>query len=108
MNAAEQARRVAAVREEMQRRDLAVFVVPRVNEHQLSYVPAGSERLAWISGFTGSAGVALIGRDGAALFVDGRYTLQVRAQTAAETWEYHHLVTEPPEAWLERTLTKGQ
>jgi Xaa-Pro aminopeptidase len=85
-----------------------VYVVPRADEHQLSYVPAGCERLAWISGFTGSAGVALIGRDRAALFVDGRYTLQAHEQTAANTWEHHHLVTAPPEAWLGRTLTNGQ
>jgi Xaa-Pro aminopeptidase len=108
MDTAEQARRMAALRAEMQRRDLAVFVVPRVDEHQLSYVPAGSERLAWISGFTGSWGVALIGRDRAALFVDGRYTLQAREQAAAEFWEHQHLVTQPPEGWLERTLAKGQ
>ncbi|HEX2688126.1 MAG TPA: aminopeptidase P family protein [Kofleriaceae bacterium] len=107
MDTAEQVRRVAALRDEMQRRDLAVFVVPRVDEHQLSHVPAGCERLAWISGFTGSSGVALIGRERAALFVDGRYTLQARAQTSAQTWEYHHLVTAPPETWLGRTLAKG-
>jgi Xaa-Pro aminopeptidase len=108
MEAAEQARRLAALRRELARRDLAVYVVPRADEHQLSYVPAGCERLAWISGFTGSAGVALIGRDRAALFVDGRYTLQAHEQTAANTWEHHHLVTAPPEAWLGRTLTNGQ
>jgi Xaa-Pro aminopeptidase len=108
MDAVEQVRRVAALRKEMERNDLAVFLVPRVDEHQLTYVPAGSERLAWISGFTGSFGMALIGRERAALFVDGRYTLQVRAQTSAQTWEYHHLITAPPEVWLGRTLAKGQ
>jgi len=108
MDTAEQARRLAALREEMKRQDLAVFVVPRVDEHQLTYVPPGSERLAWISGFTGSWGVALIGRERAALFVDGRYTLQAREQTVAELWEHHHLLTQPPEGWLERTLGHGQ
>jgi Xaa-Pro aminopeptidase len=108
MEPAEQARRLTALRAEMQRRDLAVFVVPRADEHQLSQVPAGCERLAWISGFTGSAGVALIGHDRAALFVDGRYTLQAQAQAAAPAWEYHHVTSSPPDAWLGRTVTKGQ
>ena len=108
METEEQARRVAALRAEMERRELAVFVVPRVDEHQLSYVPAGSERLAWISGFTGSYGVALIARDRAALFVDGRYTLQVREQASQKTWEHHHILASPPDAWLGRILTKGQ
>ena len=108
MDMGDQIRRVAALRAEMKRRDLAVFVVPRADEHQLSHVPAGCERLAWISGFTGSSGVALVGRDRAALFVDGRYTLQARAQTSAEMWEYHHLLAAPPETWLGQMLTKGQ
>ncbi|MBC7975282.1 MAG: aminopeptidase P family N-terminal domain-containing protein, partial [Myxococcales bacterium] len=63
MTSEQQGRRLAALRGEMTRHDLAVFVVPRVDEHQLSYVPACSERLAWISGFGGSAGTALIGRE---------------------------------------------
>lgn len=108
MDAAEQARRVAALRAELLRHELAVFVVPRVDEHQLTYVPAGSERLAWISGFTGTFGVALIGRERAALFVDGRYTLQARAQASEATWELQHLLTAPPEAWLARHLTRGE
>ncbi|HEX4418653.1 MAG TPA: aminopeptidase P family protein [Kofleriaceae bacterium] len=105
MDRVEQARRLAALRGELAQRELAAFVVPRADEHQHSYLPAASERLAWISGFTGSWGTAVIGRDRAALFVDGRYTLQARDE--APDWEHHHLVTAPPETWLGRMLGAG-
>jgi Xaa-Pro aminopeptidase len=108
MDRVELARRVAALRGELERRELAVFVVPRVDEHQLSTPPACAERLRWISGFTGSWGVALIGRERAALFVDGRYSLQARAQCGEELWEHHHLLLAPPESWLAHQLTAGQ
>ncbi len=100
MNPTEQKQRLEAIRAKMEQHQLAVFLVPRADEHQLEYVPPSSERLAWISGFTGSAGLAVITRNGAALFVDGRYTLQARQQANHSYWEHHHLIEEPPENWI--------
>src|SRR5881398_598045 len=72
--------RVAKLREELVRRGYAGFVVPRADEHQSEYVPKNAERLAWLTGFTGSAGTAIVLLDKAALVVDGRYTLQAAEQ----------------------------
>ena len=72
--------RVAALRAELQRRGLAGFIVPRADEHQGEYVSPRAERLAWLTGFTGSAGLAIVLPQAAAIFVDGRYTLQVTQQ----------------------------
>src|ERR1700710_1340648 len=72
--------RVAALRAELIRRGLTGFVVPRADRQQNEYVPDAEERLAWLTGFTGSAGSAVVMLGRAALFVDGRYTLQVREQ----------------------------
>ena len=73
------ASRLAALRAELKRRDLAGFVVPRADEHQGEYVPRRSQRLAWLTGFSGSAGLAIVLADRAAIFIDGRYTLAVRS-----------------------------
>lgn len=107
MDTTEQKRRLEAIRAKMAQHQLAVFLVPRADEHQLEYVPPSSERLAWISGFTGSAGMAVIGRDQAALFVDGRYTLQARQQATSDCWEHHHLIEDPPEKWIAEKISKG-
>ncbi|MEM7489622.1 MAG: aminopeptidase P family protein [Pseudomonadota bacterium] len=79
--------RVAALREWMAGRDLDAVLVPRADAHQGEYVAPADERLAWITGFTGSAGFAVIGRARAAIFTDGRYTVQVAAQTDGDTFE---------------------
>ncbi|HEY1261003.1 MAG TPA: aminopeptidase P family protein, partial [Stellaceae bacterium] len=83
------------------------FVVPRSDEHQGEYVPPRGQRLAWLTGFTGSAGVAIVLRDKAAIFVDGRYTLQAAQQVDAAAFDIRHLVDEPPARWLETALTAG-
>ena len=72
--------RVAQLREWLAGNNLDGFIVPRADEHQGEYVAARSERLKWLTGFSGSAGVAIVLRDRALIFVDGRYTLQVREQ----------------------------
>src|ERR1700761_3885170 len=72
--------RVAAIRAELTRRGLQGVIVPRGDAHMGEYVAAHDERLAWATGFTGSAGMAIIMGDRAAVFIDGRYTLQVRDQ----------------------------
>src|SRR3954453_21912120 len=68
--------RLAALREELARRKLTGFVIPRADQQQNEYVAPSEERLAWLTGFTGSAGMAIVLTREAALFVDGRYTLQ--------------------------------
>lgn len=107
MDAAEQARRLAAVRAELRRRDLEAFVVPRADEHQGEYVPPSADRLAWLTGFTGSAGAAVVTLDRAALFVDGRYTLQAEQETSPDLYEHCHLIDTPPHTWLGQGLRRG-
>src|SRR6202035_4201457 len=100
--------RLARLREVMLARGLDGFIVPRADEHQGEYVPPCGQRLAWLTGFTGSAGLAIVLRDRAALFVDGRYTLQAAAQIDTGSFEIHHLVEEPPAQWLAAALKKGE
>jgi Xaa-Pro aminopeptidase len=99
--------RLAALREELVRRGLSGFVVPRADSHQNEYVPPSEERLAWLTGFTGSAGLAVVLSDRAALFVDGRYTLQAAQQVDAVAWTIASLVEPPPESWLAAELQAG-
>ena len=95
-----QASRLADLRAELARQHLDGFIVPRADEHLGEYVPAGAERLAWLTGFTGSAGLAVVLADRAAVFTDGRYVLQLAQQTDASLWERRHLLEEPPPGWL--------
>ena len=94
------AERLAALREELKRRAVDAFLVPRTDEYQNEYVPARAERLWWLTGFSGSAGMAVAGLERAAIFVDGRYTLQVQGQVHVHLFEPHHLIEEPPEHWV--------
>jgi Xaa-Pro aminopeptidase len=86
---------------------LAGFIVPRADEHQGEYVPRAAERLAWLTGFTGSAGMAIVLAERAAIFVDGRYTLQVKVQVDGTLFEYRHLTEEPPHDWLAKNAQAG-
>ncbi|HEY0834132.1 MAG TPA: aminopeptidase P family protein [Azospirillum sp.] len=99
--------RLAALRGELKRRGLDGFIVPRGDEHQGEYVPPRAQRLAWLTGFTGSAGMAVAGRERAAVFVDGRYTLQVRAEVPEDLYEYRHLVEDPLPDWAAAALPHG-
>ncbi|PLX32819.1 MAG: X-Pro aminopeptidase, partial [Hyphomicrobiales bacterium] len=99
--------RITSLRRELASRELDGFIVPRSDEHMNEYVPPGAERLNWISGFSGSAGLAIILKDRAALFVDGRYTLQAAQQTDTEAFSIHHLIEEPASDWIEANLAKG-
>ena len=92
--------RVSALRTAMAARGLDGFIVPRADEHLGEYVPDSAERLAFISGFTGSAGLAIVLADRAAVFSDGRYTLQLEQQTDAAVWERLHIIETKPEDWL--------
>jgi Xaa-Pro aminopeptidase len=107
-DAAACAPRLAALRGELKQRGLDGFLVPRADEHQGEYVPKRAERLAWLTAFTGSAGAAVVLAERAAIFVDGRYTLQVRKQTDTSLFEPRDLVAEGPAAWIEHAVGKGQ
>src|SRR6516162_2163779 len=96
--------RLAALREELARRKLTGFVVPRADQQQNEYVAPSEERLAWLTGFTGSAGLAVVLRQEAAVFVDGRYTLQAAKQVDTHAWTIAPLVDPPPEQWLTEHL----
>ncbi|MFZ2466988.1 MAG: aminopeptidase P family protein [Parvibaculum sedimenti] len=98
--------RAKRLREELKRRGLDGFLVPRADEHQGEYVPANAERLRWLTGFSGSAGMAIVLLDKAAIFVDGRYTLQVRDQVDVAIFEPKHLIEEPPVRWIEQNLVR--
>ncbi len=104
----ESAARVARLRDELKRRNLDGFVVPRADRQQNEYLPASEERLAWLTGFTGSAGGAVVLSDRAAVFVDGRYTVQAAAQVDAKVFSIEHLVETPPSEWLRQKLKGGE
>ena len=99
--------RVAALREWLRQHDLDGFLVPRSDEHQGEYVASSSERLKWLTGFSGSAGIALVLAERALIFVDGRYTLQVADEVDGDLFTVESLVTNPPSKWIEANLGKG-
>jgi len=103
----EQSSPLTQLRAVLQREHLDGFLVPRTDEHLGEYVPKSAERLAFLSGFTGSAGLAIVLQDRAAIFSDGRYTLQLEAQTDAALWERLHSIDTPPESWL-KTAAAGK
>ena len=99
--------RLARLRAELARRGIDGFVVPRADEHQGEYVPRSSQRLAWLTGFSGSAGLAVVLADRAAIFIDGRYTLAVRDQVDTAAFVPHQIPEESPDAWIAENLPKG-
>jgi Xaa-Pro aminopeptidase len=99
--------RLSAFREELTKRNLSGFVVPRADQQQNEYVPPSEERLAWLTGFTGSAGLAIVLAHEAAVFVDGRYTLQAAKQVDTKAWGVESLIDPPPETWLAQHLSPG-
>ena len=101
------AERLALLRAELARRGIDGFVVPRADEHQGEYVPRRSQRLGWLTGFSGSAGLAVVLADRAAIFIDGRYTLAVRGQVDIAAFVPHQIPEESPEAWIAKNLPKG-
>ena len=91
----------------MARQGLDGFLIPHEDEHQNEYLPAANDRLAWATGFTGSAGAAVILKDTAAVFVDGRYTVQVREQVDPKLFEIRDLVEGGVPAYLRETAKPG-
>ncbi|CCF19851.1 Aminopeptidase P [Pseudorhizobium banfieldiae] len=99
--------RVSALRSHFDGLGIDGFLVPRADEYQGEYVPASAERLSWLTGFTGSAGVALVMRSQAVIFVDGRYITQLKEQVDGSVFSGGDLVNEPPHAWLKANAAKG-
>jgi Xaa-Pro aminopeptidase len=92
--------RLTALRAALAAQGLDGFLIPRADEHLGEYVSASAERLAFITGFTGSAGLAIVLAERAAVWSDGRYTLQLAQQTDAALWERLHITEQKPEEWL--------
>jgi Xaa-Pro aminopeptidase len=101
-------RHLPLIRKAMADQGLDALVVPHEDEHQNEYLPPANDRLGWATGFTGSAGAAVIFQDKAAIFVDGRYTLQVRDQVDAAAFEIRDLVDGGVTAYLEQSAQAGQ
>lgn len=99
--------RLAALRAELAGRDLDGFILPLTDEHMSEYVGSYARRLEWLTGFQGSAGNAVVLADAAAMFVDGRYTLQVRQQVEDGLYEYRSVPSEPLIGWLAATAPAG-
>ena len=100
--------RVAQLRAALSSDGLDGFIVPRADEHQNEYVPAAAERLMWLTGFSGSAGLAIILKHKAAIFVDGRYATQAPQQVDTGIIDVRPIAQETPAAWLERCAIKGE
>jgi Xaa-Pro aminopeptidase len=101
-------RHLPLIREQLALQDLHGFLIPHEDEHGNEYLPEANDRLAWATGFTGSAGAAAVTADSAAIFVDGRYTIQVRDQVDAGLFEIRDLVEGGVTAWLRERTAPGQ
>jgi Xaa-Pro aminopeptidase len=99
--------RIAALREALRAQGLAGFVIPRADRHQNEYLPPDQERLLWATGFSGSAGLAIVLQDKAALFIDGRYTVQAEAQTDTSVFERLPAGEKAAQSWLKPNLKQG-
>ena len=99
--------RLDALRKELSRRKLDGFVIPLSDEHLSEYVGAYAQRLEWLTGFGGSAGTAAVTQDKAAIFVDGRYTLQVRDQVDGRLYEYKSVPEDSLAEWLAKNAGEG-
>jgi Xaa-Pro aminopeptidase len=99
--------KLSTLRSAMKSQKLNGFIIPRQDEFQGEYVASYAERLKWLTGFAGSWGMAIVLANKAAIFVDGRYTIQVREQVDLKQITPQHLVDEPPTKWLESNLKKN-
>ena len=99
--------RLSALRAELMKRKLDGFIIPRTDQHQNEYVPASEERLAWLTGFAGSAGAAVRPSRNEAAVVDRRYNLEARAQVDTSAFAIEHLVETPPNEWIANNLKGG-
>lgn len=100
--------RIRALRQVMQEANFDGYLVPHADEYQGEYIPPASQRLTWLTGFTGSAGIAIVLANTAAIFVDGRYTVQVQKQVDTTLITPLHLINDKPHLWLTKTMQQGQ
>ena len=98
---------IVNLRDRLAAQQLAGFIQPRNDEYLGEYVPESAARLAWLTGFTGSAGLAIVLADQAAVFSDGRYTLQLAAETDPAVWQRLHITETPPPGWLKEHARAG-
>ncbi|GJL62759.1 MAG: Xaa-Pro aminopeptidase [Nitrospirales bacterium] len=103
----EQVRRVSVLRTELLKRNLSGFLIPHADEYQNEYTPDSAERLQWLTGFTGSAGIAVAMQDTGAIFVDGRYVLQVKTEVHPSCFEPYHSAEMSVTEWLSSVLQPG-
>lgn len=99
--------RLAALREELKRRKLDGFVIPISDEHMSEYIGGYAQRLAWLTGFGGSAGSAVVLKDKAAMFIDGRYTIQVREQVDGKLYDYCQVPQVSMGKWIAENAPEG-
>jgi Xaa-Pro aminopeptidase len=99
--------RLDALRAQLATDGLDGFIVPLTDEHMSEYVGGYAQRLAWLTGFEGSAGSAVVLADRAAIFVDGRYTIQVREQVSGDDWDYVGVPAQSIAGWLATTAPAG-
>ena len=99
--------RLSALREELKRRGLDGFFVPIADAHMSEYVGEDAQRLAWLTGFGGSAGSAAVLKDAAAMFTDGRYTVQVREQVDGNLFDYEDVPETSPAKWIAENAGEG-
>ena len=99
--------RLSMVQAELKKNNLSGYLVPRSDVHQGEYVAACDERLSWLTGFTGSAGICIVGNDRAGVFVDGRYSIQAKTQTKSPfevtQWNKKNFLQ-----WIEKNIVKGK
>ena len=99
--------RLSAIRQWLEEERVDALIIPHEDEYLGEYIPLHNERLHWLTGFTGSAGLAIVTKQKAAIFVDGRYTVQVTKQVPSQLYTYCHLIDEPPIDWLLSHLNQG-
>jgi Xaa-Pro aminopeptidase len=102
------AQKLAGLRQKLNSLGLAGFIIPRTDEHQNEYIAPYGERLKWLTGFTGSAGISVVLKDKAAVFSDGRYILQMAQEVDPSLFSCHHMTTTPPSQWMGPFLKEGQ
>ncbi|MEP3498203.1 MAG: aminopeptidase P family N-terminal domain-containing protein, partial [Lentilitoribacter sp.] len=99
--------RVNALRQLFGELEIDAVLVPKSDEYLGEYIPPCAERLAWLTSFTGSAGSALILKENAVIFTDGRYTSQVAKQSDPDVFDFEDLVSNPPSKWIKDNAPKG-
>jgi len=100
-------KRLNQIRDWMNSNNYDAFVIPHADEYMSEYLPPQNERLEWSTGFNGSAGVAVVTDKNAAIFVDGRYTVQVQNQVSKDEFEIKHLIDDPYLKWIESNTIKN-